>query len=550
MLNRRIFEPEHEQFRESVRRFYEAEVAPHAEEWRANGRVSGDVWRKAGAAGFSCMWADEQYGGAGVDDFRFDQILTEELVGESGFFLSLHNRIVGPYFAKFGTDEQKARFMPGIVSGKQILAIAMTEPGTGSDLAAIRTNAVEKDDHWLLNGSKTYISNGQLAGLVIVAARTAERGIGLFVVEEGMEGFRRGRQLKKLGLHSQDTSELFFDDVKVPKDNVLGDPARGFQAMMVGLAEERLIGAVGYLARANRAFDITLDIHHGPQGIRAARRHVPELPFQDGRHANGTRCRAGLRGPLRDGTSRRQPVRRGRCAGETADLRSGRPRGGRMPAAARRRGLYGRIRDFPSLRRCPHQPHLCWHVGDHARNHRARAGAGRAGQTGMSGPLSGLTVIEMAAIGPVPLAGQLLGDLGANVVVIDRASGKPDNTDINRRNKRSIALDLKSEAGRGALLKLLENADILIEGFRPGVMEKLGLGPDDCPDHLIYGRMTGWGQDGPLSQTAGHDINYLAITGLLHAIGPKDGPVAATQHGGRLCRRHNVSAARRVGRAV
>ncbi len=259
MLNRRIFEPEHEQFRDSVRRFYEAEVAPHAEEWRTDGRVSRDVWRKAGAAGFSCMWADEEFGGAGVDDFRFDQILTEELAGESGFFLSLHNRIVGPYFAKFGTDEQKARFMPDIVSGEKILAIAMTEPGTGSDLAAIRTNAVEKDDHWLLNGSKTYISNGQLAGLVIVAARTAERGIGLFVVEEGMEGFRRGRQLKKLGLHSQDTSELFFDDVKVPKENVLGDPARGFQAMMVGLAEERLIGAVGYLARANRAFDITLD---------------------------------------------------------------------------------------------------------------------------------------------------------------------------------------------------------------------------------------------------------------------------------------------------
>ncbi len=142
-----------------------------------------------------------------------------------------------------------------------------------------------------------------------------------------------------------------------------------------------------------------------------------------------------------------------------------------------------------------------------------------------AGPLAGLKVIEMAAIGPVPLAGQLLGDLGADVIVIDRKSGKPDQTDINRRNKRSIALDLKSEAGRDALLKLLETADILIEGFRPGVMEKLGLGPDDCPDHLIYGRMTGWGQDGPLAQTAGHDINYLAITGLLHAIGPKDHPV-------------------------
>ena len=143
----------------------------------------------------------------------------------------------------------------------------------------------------------------------------------------------------------------------------------------------------------------------------------------------------------------------------------------------------------------------------------------------MSGPLAGLKVIEMAAIGPVPLAGQLLADLGADVAVIDRKSGRPDPTDINRRNKRSIALDLKSDAGRKALLKLLETADILIEGFRPGVMEKLGLGPADCPDHLVYGRMTGWGQDGPLAQTAGHDINYLAITGVLHAIGPRDHPV-------------------------
>lgn len=258
MLKRRIFDDGHAMFRESARRFYETHVAPHSEEWRANGQVSREVWRKAGEAGFCCMWADEAYGGAGVADFRFEQILTEELVGESGFFLSLHNRIVGPYLGKFGTPEQKARFMPGVVSGETILAIAMTEPGTGSDLAAISTKATDQGDHFLLNGSKTYISNGQIADLIIVAARTGERSIGLFLVEAGMEGFERGRKLKKLGLHSQDTSELFFNNVKIPKQNVLGDPARGFQAMMVGLAEERLIGAVGYLARAQRAFDITL----------------------------------------------------------------------------------------------------------------------------------------------------------------------------------------------------------------------------------------------------------------------------------------------------
>ena len=258
-FNRRIFEPEHEMFRDSVRRFFEAEVAPHREEWREAGQVSREVWRKAGEHGFCAMWAPEEYGGAGVDDFRFDQILCEELVGESGFFLTLHNRIVAPYLGKFGTADQLRRFMPGVTAGTTILAIAMTEPGAGSDLAAITTTARPDGDDWVLNGSKTYISNGQLCDLVVVAARTGERSIGLFLVEADAPGFRKGRKLKKLGLHSQDTSELFFDDCRVPGANVLGDAARGFQAMMVGLAEERLLGACGYLARAQRAFSITLD---------------------------------------------------------------------------------------------------------------------------------------------------------------------------------------------------------------------------------------------------------------------------------------------------
>ena len=259
MLNRRIFEPEHDLFRESVRRFYEAEVAPHREEWREAGQVSREVWARAGEAGFCAMWADERWGGADADDFRLDQILCEELAGESGFFLTLHNRIVAPYLRKFGTDEQLDRFMPGVVAGTTILAIAMTEPGAGSDLAAIRTTAKRVDGGWVLNGSKTYISNGQLCDLVIVAARTGERKIGLFLVENGTNGFRKGRKLKKLGLHSQDTSELFFDDCFVADADVLGDTALGFRAMMVGLAEERLLGACGYLARADRAFGITMD---------------------------------------------------------------------------------------------------------------------------------------------------------------------------------------------------------------------------------------------------------------------------------------------------
>lgn len=263
MIRRRLYEEEHEIFRQTVRRWAETEVFPHGEQWRAEGMVSREVWRSAGAQGFLCMYADEKHGGLGLDDFRYDMILSEEIgPREPGLYIPLHNRIVGPYIYRSGTDEQRDRFMPGVISGECVLAIAMTEPGAGSDLAGIRTRAEDRGDHWLLNGSKIYISNGLLAGLVVVAARTdPERphAIGLFLVEDGLPGFRRGRKLKKLGLHSQDTVELFFDDVKVPKTNLLGDPADGFKLMMKNLAEERLMGSVGFLAHAEHAFDITMD---------------------------------------------------------------------------------------------------------------------------------------------------------------------------------------------------------------------------------------------------------------------------------------------------
>ncbi|MBR9650673.1 acyl-CoA dehydrogenase family protein [Thalassobius aquimarinus] len=260
-MKRTLYDEEHEIFRNSVRKWAQAEVFPHIEEWREAGCVSREVWRKAGEQGFLCMYADEKYGGLGLDDFRYDMILCEEInPREPGFFIGLHNRIVGPYLHKLGSEEQRERFMPGIVSGETVLAIAMTEPGTGSDLGGVKTRATDMGDHWLLNGSKTYISNGLLAGLVVVAARTGEgHEIGLFLVEEGMEGFERGRNLKKMGLKSQDTAELFFDNVKVPKENVLGDPKRGFKTMMMNLAEERIIGALGFVARAEYAFGITKD---------------------------------------------------------------------------------------------------------------------------------------------------------------------------------------------------------------------------------------------------------------------------------------------------
>jgi acyl-CoA dehydrogenase len=263
-MDRVIFEEEHEIFRDSVVRFLQSEVEPHLDEWQAAGIVPREMFRKAGEQGYCLMWADEAYGGMGVEDFRFEQILIECLAlhGDPGFGLTLHNRLVGPYLGKLGTEEQKARLLPGCVSGETILGIAMTEPAAGSDLSGMKTRAEDQGDHWLLNGSKTYISNGINGDLFIVAARTVPdnpHGIGLFLVERDMEGFSRGRNLKKLGLKSQDTAELFFDNVRVPKANVLGDPHKGFYNLMHFLAEERLIVAVGCVAAAEAAFRVTVD---------------------------------------------------------------------------------------------------------------------------------------------------------------------------------------------------------------------------------------------------------------------------------------------------
>lgn len=263
-MRRLIFEPEHEQFRETVRHFMQTEVAPHSERWRAEGMVDRDVFRKAGAAGLLCTWAEERWGGAGIADFRFEQVIIEENIrnGDTGFYINLHNDLVAPYIAKLGSEEQQARFMPGIVSGDLILAVAMTEPGAGSDLAGMTTRAELRGDHWVLNGAKTYISNGILADVVVVAARTdpqRSHGISLFLVERGMEGFERGRKLAKMGLKSQDTAELFFNDVPVAAANLLGDAGQGFKYLTRFLAQERLVGAIGFITNAQAAFDLTLD---------------------------------------------------------------------------------------------------------------------------------------------------------------------------------------------------------------------------------------------------------------------------------------------------
>jgi len=262
MLPRRFTE-EQMMFRDAYRKFLSAEIVPHMEEWREAGVVDRDAFRRAGERGFLMVWPEEKYGGMGDNDFRFEQVIIEETcyARAGDWYNSLHSRLVGPYFTRFGSDEQCQRFLPRCVSGECILAIAMTEPDAGSDLAGMRTAAVEDGDAWVLNGSKTYISNGINADAVIVAAKTDPHNnphaMTLFIVERGMPGFERGRNLKKMGLKAQDTAELFFNDVRVPKANVLGEPGKGFIYLMEGLAEERLMGAAGYIASAQLSWDLT-----------------------------------------------------------------------------------------------------------------------------------------------------------------------------------------------------------------------------------------------------------------------------------------------------
>src|SRR3954449_3763164 len=268
MTARPLLEPEHEAFRQTARAFIDREVVPHHEQWEADGQVSREVWTKAGEKGLLCFDVAEEYGGPGVADFRYNLVLAEELTraGAHGPGFPVHTDIIVRYLSSLGTDEQKRRWLPGCVSGETITAIAMTEPGAGSDLQGIRTHAADKGDHYVLNGSKTFISNGILADLVVVVARTdtqvdgglGHRGISLLVVERGMAGFERGRNLAKVGLHAQDTAELFFDDVVVPKENRLGEEGSGFVSLMTNLPQERLSIAMMAAAACEAVLDMCL----------------------------------------------------------------------------------------------------------------------------------------------------------------------------------------------------------------------------------------------------------------------------------------------------
>ncbi|MBK8731151.1 MAG: acyl-CoA dehydrogenase family protein [Tetrasphaera sp.] len=265
-MRRDLFDADHEAYRSSIRAFLEAKVVPHYDEWRSAGIVPRELFTDLGALGALGWGVPEEFGGAGVDDFRYNLILAEEAarlhVSPALLGPGLVVDIVMPYLVGLGTPEQQARWLPDVVAGRTITAVAMTEPGTGSDLAGISTRAVLEGDEWVLNGAKTFITNGINADLVVVAARTGEGrhdGLSLFVVERGMAGFERGRQLHKVGLHAQDTAELSFTDVRMPSANLLGRVGDGFAGLTRNLAQERLSAAAGAVAGAEAALALTVE---------------------------------------------------------------------------------------------------------------------------------------------------------------------------------------------------------------------------------------------------------------------------------------------------
>jgi alkylation response protein AidB-like acyl-CoA dehydrogenase len=264
-MQREIFTEEHETFRDTVRSFITKEIAPFHEQWEKDGVVSRDVWLAAGRQGLLGIDIDEQYGGGGETDYRYYVVMGEELAraGVHGPGFAVHNDINGGYLSRLATDEQKQRWLPGYCSGEIITAIAMSEPAAGSDLQGIKTTAVKDGDDYVLNGQKTFITNGILSDLVIVVAKTdpeaGHKGISLLVVERGMIGFDRGRNLDKIGLHAQDTAELYFDNVRVPKENLLGEEGEGFVYLMQNLPRERVTIGVSSLAGAEKAFEQTVE---------------------------------------------------------------------------------------------------------------------------------------------------------------------------------------------------------------------------------------------------------------------------------------------------
>ena len=263
-IERTLFDSDHEIFRDTVRRFVEEEIAPFHAQWEKDGKISRDAWLKAGELGLLCASMPEEYGGGGVERTH-SVILLEELAraGATGPGFGLHSEIVAPYINRYGSEEQKRKFLPKMAKGEMIGAIAMTEPGTGSDLQGVRTTALKDGNELVINGSKTFITNGEMSDVVIVVAKTdpeaGAKGISLVLVEAEREGFRKGRNLEKIGLKAQDTSELFFDDIRVPMTNLLGEEGKGFVYLMQELAWERLQLSISAVANTEAAVEWTID---------------------------------------------------------------------------------------------------------------------------------------------------------------------------------------------------------------------------------------------------------------------------------------------------
>ena len=264
MIPRTLFSSDHELFRDSVRKFLEQEAVPYHHQWEKDGHIDRALWNKAGEAGMLCSHIPEEYGGMAAD-FLYSTVVIEEIgrLGLTGIGFSLHSDIVAPYILHYGSEAQKQHYLPKLVSGEMVTAIAMTEPGAGSDLQGVKTTAVLDGDEYVINGSKTFITNGWLADLVIVVAKTdpkaGAKGTSLFLVEASTPGFSKGKRLEKVGMKAQDTSELFFQDVRVPKENLLGQPGMGFAYLMQELPQERLTVGIGALASAEAALQWTLD---------------------------------------------------------------------------------------------------------------------------------------------------------------------------------------------------------------------------------------------------------------------------------------------------
>ena len=349
---------------------------PFHDQWERDGIVDREVWAKAGAQGLLGLQIEEEYGGGGTTDFRYNAVIGEEMTrrGVYGAAYTLFNDMIAPYLVASASEEQRRRWFPGLCSGETIAAIAMSEPGAGSDLQGIRTTAVDAGDHYVLNGQKTFISNGILADLVVVVARTdpdaGHQGISLLVVERGMEGFERGRNLDKIGQHAQDTAELFFSDVRVPKENLLGEAGQGFVALMTNLPQERLSIAVvrRHGVRGGRRGDA--GVRQGAHGVRPADRQVPAQPVRDRRDGDRGADRPGLRRRLprqaRPRRARHHDRVDGQVLGHRAAEQARRPR----RADARRLRLHGRVPDRAGVREQPGADHLRRHHRDPEGDHR------------------------------------------------------------------------------------------------------------------------------------------------------------------------------------